>query len=186
MGLKKPSLAIFISGQGSNLEIILQNKDKFSSLWVVSSNPQAFGLQRAKNHEVESFVLDKPIDWTSLQNKLEQKKVDGLFLAGFMKIVPASFVAAWNDRMFNLHPSLLPKYKGLKAIEKAYAAQDDVGVTIHRVAPAVDSGEILLQDVAVTGAEIGGLTLQDVTDRVHQKEHELVQTWVDQFVNKSL
>ena len=113
-------LAVFISGQGSNLSVFLQNKNRFEKILVVSSRAEAYGLEKAKRFGVETLILDKKIDWEELHTNLESQGIDVLFLAGFMKIVPGSFVDRWKGKLFNLHPSLLPEYKGLKSIERAY------------------------------------------------------------------
>lgn len=178
MEIKKKNLAVFISGQGSNLEILLQNKNKFEGFLVVSSSPKAFGLQRAQNHQAENLTLNNPINWDDLQEILQERSIDLIFLAGFMKIVPSEFVSQWRGRIFNLHPSMLPKFKGLRAIERAFESGEDVGVTIHHVVPEVDAGEIVLQEIAVPAAQFSQLTLSEVVERTHQKEHELVQKWV--------
>ncbi len=175
------NLAVFVSGHGSNLEVFLQNKQQFQSLWVVSSNAEAHGLTRASNHGVESHVLPKNIDWQALHEALESRNIDKIFLAGFMKIVPASFVEKWHGRLFNLHPSLLPNYKGLRAIERAHADGEAVGVTIHHVVAAVDAGDIVLQDCAVSKEAVVNMDLEAVIERTHAKEHELVQAWIDQL-----
>jgi phosphoribosylglycinamide formyltransferase-1 len=177
--LSKKNLAVFISGEGSNLEIFLQNKERFGRVLVVSSTAEAKGLQRAERHGVPSVVLPQPIDWTALQNILSDRAIDVVFLAGFMKIVPASFVEAWSGRLFNLHPSLLPHFKGLRAIDRAYAEGKAIGASIHHVVPAVDAGEVVLQEVAVAASEIPTLSLQQATERTHQTEHALVQRWID-------
>lgn len=179
MALKRPRLAVFISGFGSNLNIFLENKEKFSSLLVVSSKAEAYGLVRAREHGAPSIVLDKKIDWTTLHSQLIDHEIDGIFLAGFMRIVPASFIEHWKGRLFNLHPSMLPKYKGLKAIEQAVDAKDDVGVSIHHVVPEVDGGEVIMQKLAVGRDELSSLNLEQLTDRVHLAEHQLVQQWID-------
>ncbi len=178
--LKKP-VAIFISGFGSNLNVFLERKDLFESLFVVSSNHKAYGLKRAKRYLVPFAVLDPKIDWDQLDERLHQHKIDTLFCAGFMKIIPASFIEKWQGRLFNLHPSLLPKYKGLKAIERAFEAQDDIGVTIHHVSAEVDSGAPVLQKVAVSKENLPGLTLEEVRRQVQSLEHQLVAQWIDLF-----
>lgn len=177
----KKNLAVFISGQGSNLEVILNQKQAFQSVLVVSSRKEAYGLTRAKNHQVPSIVLEPKIDWSQLNSQLKAHQIDLIFLAGFMKIVPPDFVSSWQDRIFNLHPSWLPEFKGLKAIERAYEQKVGVGVTIHAVSSELDSGPILLQEWAVTRDEIAGLTLQEVIERTHQREHQLVSRWVELF-----
>lgn len=179
--MTKARVAVFISGFGSNLNVFLQRREIFDHLLVVSSNPEAYGLKRAEEAGVESLVLASPIDWQALDQRLEKENLDWIFLAGFMKILPAGFVSNWSKCLFNLHPSLLPKYKGLRAIERAFEAGDEVGVSIHRVVPEVDSGEVVLQKVAVHSSQLPTLNLQEVTEEVHRVEHQLVGQWIDKF-----
>ena len=183
--MRKISLAVFISGQGSNLNIFLNNKEKFKSLLVVSSNEKAYGLVRAKNHNVPSQVLEKEINWKELSQTLKAKQVDLIFLAGFMKIIPANFIESWRESLYNLHPSMLPKYKGLNAIKKAYLAKDEVGVTIHKVTPEVDSGQIEAQDIAITKEQIKELSLERAIEETHKTEHKMVQSWIDKITERS-
>lgn len=177
--MAKKKLAVFISGYGSNLNIFLQNKSQFSDLLVVSSNPEAYGLQRAKASEVDSLVFPKPVDWGGLQKALETRGIELVFLAGFMVILPPTFVQRWQGRLFNLHPSLLPKYKGLHSIKRAYEAGDEIGVTIHEVTAEVDSGRIVAQKIAVTREETTQIGLEEAIARTHSCEHQLVQSWID-------
>ena len=147
----------------------------------MSSSEKAYGLVRAQKHQVDSMVLPSSIEWTKLHNRLLNEKVEMIFLAGFMKILPASFIKEWEGRIFNIHPSLLPRFKGLKAIEQAFKAHEDVGVTIHHVVPQVDAGEIVLQELAVPKEELQQMDLEEVTQRTHAKEHELVARWIGSF-----
>lgn len=175
----KKNLAVFISGEGTNLNIFLQNKEKFAQILVVSSKKDAYGLTRALNHQVPTLVLDSKIDWTGLNQKLQDKKIDLIFLAGFMRIIPEEFVKNWQNRIYNLHPSMLPKYKGLKAIDQAIKAHDEIGVTIHRVIPELDSGEIVLQKRALKQKEVASLTKEQILVKTQQTEHELVAQWIE-------
>jgi phosphoribosylglycinamide formyltransferase 1 len=179
--MKPKRVAVFISGYGSNLNVFLQRKHQLGALFVVSSSPDAYGLVRAQEHQVPCQTLSRPIDWDQLQTQLLAHQIDLIFLAGFMRIVPAHFLKQWEGKIFNLHPSLLPKYKGLKAIERAFADGEDVGVSIHHVVPDVDSGEIVLQELAVASVELTTMTLTEVTEKVHQVEHQLVARWIDQY-----
>lgn len=178
--LKKP-VAVFISGFGSNLNVFLERKELFESLFVVSSNPKAYGLERTKKYLVPFAVLDPKINWDQLDEKLHQHNIDTIFCAGFMKIIPASFIEKWQGKLFNLHPSLLPKYKGLKAIERAFEAKDDIGVTIHHVSAEVDSGASVLQKVALKKEELYGFSLEEATRRVQSLEHQLVAQWIELY-----
>ena len=90
-------------------------------------------------------------------------------------------VERWKGCLFNLHPSLLPKYKGLQSIQRAYEDKEDIGVSIHHVTALVDEGSIVDQQMAVAKGEVSLLCLEQVTERVHQKEHQMVQDWIDQY-----
>ncbi len=170
--------AVFISGNGSNLQILLnQNYTKLNIELVVSSRKDAYGLERAQKHNVESYLLPSKLnqqDWSQLSLMLKNKKIDFIFLLGFFKIVPSYFVKEWDRRILNLHPSLLPAFKGLKAIENAYAANAPIGVTIHWVTEGLDEGPILLQEKLVPESPSEYVSLEDLTDKVHQLEHKLV------------
>ncbi len=181
MMMDKKNMAVFVSGFGSNLNVFLENKERFKTLLVVSSTPKAYALVRAGEHRVESWVLDKPVCWDKTHERLKERNIDLIFLAGFMKILPSRFVELWRDRLFNLHPSLLPKYKGLESIKRAYETGDDIGVSIHHVTARVDAGQIVDQQMAVAKKEISKLSLEQVTEKVHQKEHRMVQDWIDRY-----
>lgn len=174
-------VAVFISGHGSNFQIFLDNKKRFKSLFVVSNKPDAYGLTRALENRVESLVLPKPINWTALTEELERRQTEVIFLAGFMKILPPEFIKSWEGRLFNLHPSMLPKYKGLKAIERAYEAKDNIGVSIHHVVPEVDAGRVVDQQIALTASQYENMSLEEVTEKVHELEHEMVQAWIKTY-----
>lgn len=177
--------AIFISGWGSNLQVFLDQKEKFESLLVVSSSEKAHGLKRAKDHGVDTLVLGSPIDWSVLVESLQTKEIDFIFCAGFMKIIPASFLNAWDKPIFNLHPSMLPKYKGLKAIERAFEKGDDVGVSIHTLVAEVDSGEVVLREKALESGSYQNKTLEEVRSEVQKKEHALVGQWIKNYLETS-
>lgn len=175
------SVAVFISGFGSNLNVFLQRKTLFKQLQVVSSHSNAFGLTRAQEAGVPHQVLSRPIAWAELSKSLKDQQIEAIFLAGFMRLLPAEFLADWSESCFNLHPSLLPDFKGLQAIERAYAARADIGVTIHRVVPEMDAGEIILQETALRAEELEGLSLAEVKARVQTLEHHLVAEWIQRF-----
>lgn len=137
--------AVFISGRGSNLQAQLDLLSDLSIRLVVSSKADAPGLLRAKRQGVPVLVLPKKIDWMLLQTELERRGVTHLFLAGFMKLIPQDFVRAWENRILNVHPSLLPAYPGLRALETSFADGADMGVTVHVVTPEMDAGPRLLQ-----------------------------------------
>lgn len=174
--------AVFISGFGSNLQVLLDLKSIDSSVaLVISNNPEAFGVQRAKKHNVPVIVLPKPIklsDWQQLSERLKLEKIDRIFLLGFLRIIPPDFIKDWKKKILNVHPSLLPAYPGLKSIERSYQDGAAMGVTIHWVTEGLDEGEVLLQEKIIEAVDLGerkhSLSLATAEEMIHQLEHKLV------------
>lgn len=153
---EKIGLAVLISGRGSNLQSIIDacRIDVFpAEIKVVISNiPDAYGLVRAQNANIPTRIVSHK-DYAT-KSDFEQKildildefSVDLVCLAGFMRIISPVLITPWEGRIINIHPSLLPKHKGLHTHERAIAAGDsESGCTIHYVTPGVDEGEIILQ-----------------------------------------
>ncbi len=180
---KKHCWAVFISGHGSNLQVILDLKDKVNVSLVVSSKKNAQGLCRAKKAGVPTLVLPSTIDWDEVHFELTKKGVSRIFLAGFLKILPSHFVDLWENKILNLHPSLLPLYPGLESIKRAYMDQQVIGVTIHRVTSELDAGPIVIQKRVWTPEEYRNKSLEEVELRVHEVEHELVRKTILDFNN---
>ena len=121
---RRSQWAVLISGRGSNLAALLELQDEIYLRLVLSSNSQASGLKRAQRAGVpcglipvtstvhETGRLKKIINWPALSDLLKKKGITHVFLAGFMKVVPAAFIEQWAGRIINLHPSLLPNYPG--------------------------------------------------------------------------
>lgn len=137
--------AVMISGTGSNLQAILDHTNLTPPKIVISSNPKAPGLGKARRMGISTYVLSTPIDWTQLNLKLKSERIKKIFLLGFMKVIPAQFLNHWQNQIINLHPSYLPAFPGLKAFEKAYESNCLLGATVHEVTAVVDQGKILLQ-----------------------------------------
>lgn len=137
--------AVFISGTGSNLQALLDQLTEPFVKVVYSSKKSAVGLSRAARMGVPTVVLTHPVDWTALHQDLVARRIQKIFLLGFMKIIPRDFFLKWEDKIVNLHPSLLPAYPGLHSFEKAFADQAPLGATVHRVNEHVDAGLILKQ-----------------------------------------
>lgn len=150
-------VAIFISGGGSNMVSLVQDMlsgdHPAKPVLVLANNAGAAGLKKAKEMGVETAVVDhRPFDGdrpafeAALQAELNNAQPDILCLAGFMRVLTEGFVAPWEGRMLNIHPSLLPKYKGLNTHARALEAKDaEHGCTVHLVTPALDDGPILGQ-----------------------------------------
>ena len=149
-------IAILISGRGSNMEsLIAAARDpNFPAqiALVLSNRPDAPGLATAKAQGVATAAVDHKIYAGreafegSLQAMLDAHRIDFICLAGFMRLLTASFVERWRGRMFNIHPALLPSYKGLHTHERALAVGVKIhGCTVHYVVPEMDSGPIIAQ-----------------------------------------
>jgi len=149
-------VAILISGGGSNMVALaqsMQGDHPARPVLVLSNDPQAGGLAKARGMGIPTVAIDhKPYGKdraafeAALQTALEEARPDIICLAGFMRILTPGFTAQWEGRMLNIHPSLLPKYKGLHTHARALEAGDaEHGCTIHEVTAALDDGPILGQ-----------------------------------------
>lgn len=172
--------AILISGRGSNLSALLDLGDEMEISLVLSSNSEAPGLFRARRAGVPAEVTPliegtRKIDWPKLDQRLRQAGITHIFLAGFMRVIPSSFVDLWKDRILNLHPSLLPAYPGLNSIERAYSEGADIGVTVHVVTEEVDAGEVILQRRSLKAGDIGEYSLASAEFLVHVDEQRAVR-----------
>ncbi len=179
--MRKLKLGVMISGSGSNLQVLIDacsQKGYPAQITVVISNrPDAKGLERAKNAGIEAICIDHTAydDRASFEdaihNCLNEYCVELVCLAGFMRILNADFVNRWKDRMINIHPSLLPSYKGLHT--HARAIEDGVrfgGCTIHFVRPEMDDGPIIMQ-AAVPISETE--TEDSLAAKILRYEHEM-------------
>lgn len=181
MGVKLKRIAIFVSGNGTNMENILRHisegEIRAEAVLVVSDNGQAYALRRAEKYNVECVVVErKRYDSreafeVNLRRHLERKKVDYILLAGFMRILSPSFVKAYQGRILNIHPALLPKFPGSHAIKEAWEAKAAVtGVTVHFVDEGVDTGPIILQrEVRIEPTD----TLESLEKKIHEVEYEI-------------
>jgi phosphoribosylglycinamide formyltransferase 1 len=175
----KARWALFISGQGSNMSALLDQKWDLDIALVVSSSPKAQGLKRAQRSGVPTVTLDAKIDWHQLTADLQRLRITHIFLLGFMKIVPPEFLKSWTGVILNVHPSLLPHYPGLKSIERAYHDGADMGITVHHVNEQVDAGHVVLQKTVVPGNLVKNLSLESAEAKMHQAEYALVRRAVE-------
>jgi phosphoribosylglycinamide formyltransferase-1 len=159
MGRKR--VAVLISGRGSNMAALIEaakNPAYPAEIVLVLSNiPDAGGLQTAKAADIETAVidhkqfgkdgkLDRAAFEDAMQNTLDRHNIEIVCLAGFMRILTAGFVERWRGRMINIHPALLPAFKGLDTHKRALEAKvAQHGATVHFVVPEMDSGPIILQ-----------------------------------------
>jgi len=171
--------AIFISGRGSNMDALIdaaRNPDFPAEIALVASNrPDAAGLANAKARGIATAAVDHKIYAGrdafegSLQQILEIHHIDLICLAGFMRLLTPTFTQRWTGRMINIHPALLPSYKGLHTHERALADGVKIhGCTVHYVVPEMDSGPIIAQAAVPVFDED---TPETLGARVLEQEH---------------
>ena len=152
-GYSKIRTAVFISGTGSNLKSLIKfsktNKSPISIDFVVSNNSKARGLNYAKIYNIKKKVLNfnnKNLSEKNLLSILKVNNIEMICLAGFMKILSKNFIKKFKGKILNIHPSLLPKYKGLNTHKRALNNKEKYsGCTVHFVNARLDSGKIILQ-----------------------------------------
>ena len=153
LGSNKIKTAVFISGTGSNLKSLIKfsflKKSPIKIVLVISSNPKANGLNFSRKYRIKSKVYkfkNTIKDEIVILNYLKKNNINLICLAGFMKILSINFIKKFNGKILNIHPSLLPKYKGLKTHERAIKNNDKFsGCTVHFVNSKLDSGKIILK-----------------------------------------
>ena len=187
------SVVVLISGSGSNLLSLLQKSENPlypAKIVAVGSDKDAPGLEHAELYEVDTFVVN-PERFTSKEKWAEtllanvlHHQPDLVVLAGFMKILPANFVSALKGKLINIHPSLLPDFKGAHAVRDALAAgAAKTGVTIHYVDEGVDTGEIIVQSEVMIEQ---GDPEHSLHERIKKTEHELLASTIEQLAYKQL
>ncbi|WP_420013297.1 phosphoribosylglycinamide formyltransferase [Tateyamaria sp.] len=184
-------VAIFVSGGGSNMRALVEDMvgdHAARPAVVVSNNADAGGIAWAKGQGIATEVVDhrpfgkdRPAFEAALNTALAPHTPDILCLAGFMRVLTAGFVTPWAGRMLNIHPSLLPKYKGLHTHARALEAGDtEHGCTVHLVTPALDDGPILGQArIAVHAFD----TPDTLAARVLVQEHRLYPAVLRRFAS---
>ncbi len=175
------SLAVLISGNGSNLQAIIDaieaGRLDAEIRLVLANDPEAFGLERAARHHLATRVIDHR-DFASREafdaamlDCLQSLKPDFIVLAGFMRILGGEFVRAFAGRILNIHPSLLPAYKGLDTYRRALDNRESQhGVSIHLVTAELDDGPVLLQGAYPIEA---GDDAESLQRKGHRLEHEM-------------
>ena len=151
--VKKIKSCVFISGNGSNLNSLIKNSRNYNFPikieLIITNNKEAKGLNYAKKYNIPfkvfSYDNKKNFERNSL-NEIKKRKIRFLCLAGFMKILSKNFIKNFGYQIINIHPSLLPKFKGLNTHKRVLKSKAKYsGCTVHFVSPALDSGKIILQ-----------------------------------------
>jgi phosphoribosylglycinamide formyltransferase-1 len=176
-------VAVLVSGEGSNLQAILDQahgRDGVEVVGVASNRGEARGLDRASAAGVETGVFeaaayegDRAARDLALGDWLEERQVGLVVLAGFMELLGSAFITRFSGRIINVHPSLLPAFPGVKAIEQAldYGVRQ-MGVTVHFVDEGVDSGAIIMQEAFAINPYSRDIAA--IEDQVHEIEHRLL------------
>ncbi len=186
-GFNKINTAIFISGTGSNLKSLI----KFSKLkkspitigMIISNNPKSKGLKYAKINKIKKkvFNFNSTKSEKKVINKLKKDNINLICLAGFMKILSKEFIKNFNGKILNIHPSLLPKYKGLNTHVKAIKNKDKYsGCTVHLVNSKLDSGKIIDQKkVRINKLD----TPETLAKKILVQEHKLYPEAIIKLLN---
>jgi len=177
-GSNKIKTAVFISGTGSNLKSLIKfsklKKSPISINLILSNDSNSKGLQYGKIFKIKKKIFDfkkKHINEKKILFELKKNRIDLICLAGFMKILSKTFINNFNGKILNIHPSLLPKFKGLNTHERVIRNKEKYsGCTVHFVNSKLDSGKIILQDkVRINKNE----TPKTLAKKILAKEHKL-------------
>ena len=186
-GVKKTNIAVFISGTGTNFKNLIQyslkKQSKFKIKLVVSNNLNAKGLEYAKKFKIKKKIINyKNLinSEISILNDLYKENINIICLAGFMKILTANFIKKFRGKIINIHPSLLPKYKGLNTYQRALDNKEKYsGCTVHYVNSKLDAGKIILQKkVKILKTD----TSEKLSKRILKQEHLLFPKALEKII----
>ncbi len=181
-------ISVLVSGNGSNLQALMDSIDRgeiegAKIVQVISSNASAYAVERAQNREIPVNIITKH-DYADIRDRmdailhlLDLEATDLVVLAGYMSILPKKVIDAYEDRIINLHPALLPKYGGkecygMKVHEKVLEAGElESGATVHYVDEGIDTGRIIIQGIVPVKAND---TPEILRERVLVKEHQIL------------
>jgi phosphoribosylglycinamide formyltransferase 1 len=183
----KTRVGILLSGRGSNMMALVEAARDYDVALVASDKPEAAGIAWARERGLATFTqspkgMPKPQYEAAIDAALVEAGVEVIALAGYMRLLSDAFVARWAGRILNIHPSLLPKYKGLDTHARAIAAGDAVaGCSVHIVTEELDGGAVLGQaEVAI----LPGDTPDSLAARVLEAEHRLYPHILAEFVRR--
>ena len=185
--LGKKNIAVFISGRGSNLKSLINYSKKKNSLikimLVISNNTNAKGLKIANSFKIKNYAIkfkNRSIFEKQSLKLIKKYNIDMICLAGFMKIVSGNFIKKFANPILNIHPSLLPKYKGLNTHLRAIKNKDKFsGASVHKVTEKLDSGKIILQKkIKILKKD----TVKSLEKKVLKIEHEICPKAIVKFL----
>lgn len=189
MPLKK--IGVFISGGGTNLQALIDNIHGRCGdiVLVLSNNPNAYGLIRAKNNQIPTLIIDKRINEQDLIELLQDYEIDLIVLAGYLNIITPGLVRSFENRIINIHPSLIPAfcgkdYYGIKVHERVWEYGVKItGATVHFVDEGTDTGPIIMQQTVPVGIEDNPTSIQQ---KVLKIEHTMLCECVCLFCEDKL
>lgn len=174
------NIVVLVSGSGTNLQRIIDTIDsgeiRNAKVTLVVADRECFGLERAKNHNIENILIPRGKNFSSELAKVIPENTDLIVLAGFLSILKSEFCENWNGKIINIHPALLPKFggKGMWGMNVHNAVIEakeiESGATVHFVTPGIDEGEAILQKSFEVTAED---TPETLAQKVHQIEYEI-------------
>tara|TARA_Y100001958_G_C20918744_1_gene333882 strand:+ start:52 stop:636 length:585 start_codon:yes stop_codon:yes gene_type:complete len=188
IGGKKLDTAVFISGNGSNLKNLIKfslgKKSPINIKLVLSNNKKAKGLNFSKKNKIESKIYsfsNRLKSENQILKHLKNKKIKLICLAGFMKILSKEFIKKFQGKILNIHPALLPKYKGLNTHERVIFNNEKYsGCTVHIVNSKLDAGKIILQQRVKINKRDTAKTLRK---KILKKEHILYPKAIKKFIS---
>ncbi len=177
-------VAVLISGRGSNMRALIERADGYEVVLVAANKIHAPGLDTARALGLPTFAFESKRDAfeAALQHALDDHRVGAIALAGYMRLLSPAFIARWQGRIINIHPSLLPRHKGLDTHDRVLAAGEAVtGCTVHLVSEELDSGDVLAQAEVPVEPGDDAATL---AARVLNAEHVLYPKALSEFVRR--
>ena len=188
-------IAIFVSGSGTNMDNLIKEIQagkipEAEAALVICDNPAAGAIEKAKKRNVPLVLVErskfasKPEFEAAMIRHLESHEIDFIALAGYMKILTPYFIKSFPNKILNVHPSLLPSFKGIQGIKDAFTYGCKVtGATIHFVDDKMDHGPIIMQDSIKIGEDD---TLETLTEKVHKIEHRIYPKAIALFAEDRL
>ena len=190
----KKRIAVFASGFGSNLQALIDYSQgrgfNGEIILVFSNNKDAYALERAKESNIKAFFMD-PSEYknreqydSKIVELMEEEKIDLVVLAGYMFLLGGEFVRKFKNKILNIHPALLPSFKGTHGIKDAYQYGVKVtGVTVHFVDEGLDSGPIIIQEACYID---NNDSVEKLEEEIHKIEHKIYPKAVEYFCENRL
>ncbi|VEH20042.1 Phosphoribosylglycinamide formyltransferase [Chryseobacterium nakagawai] len=185
------NIVVLVSGSGTNLQRIIDTIEageiQNARVSLVVADRECFGLERAKNHNIENILIPRGKNFSSELAKVIPQNTDLIVLAGFLSILKPEFCENWNGKIINIHPALLPKFggKGMWGMNVHNAVIEakevESGATVHFVTPGIDEGEAILQKSFEVTAED---TPETLAQKVHQIEYEIFPLAINKVLGK--